>query len=210
MVFKIGVVFGGAAVKKGFSFVEISIVLVIIGLVMAMALKGKELITSSEIRKELNKFRKYEAAFTGTMMKTNKPYPIDLPATGNLAQFTAWSDDVCDLFIKQNYLKHEDKQMRYSSPTPVVFYPDLVTEADEGYSEPTSYLGQTFSVRLANVSDMFVCLVENMLDDRDMYNGTGKLFGNGIESFTDAQYSDCISLGTGNNDKTYGYMIFKN
>jgi prepilin-type N-terminal cleavage/methylation domain-containing protein len=197
-------------VKKGFSFVEISIVLVIIGLIMAMALKGKELITSSEIRKELNKFRKYEAAFTGTMMKTNKPYPIDLPASGSVSQFTAWSDDVCDIFIKQNYLKQEDKLMRYSSPAPVVFYPDLATEIDEGYSEPSSYLGQTFSVRLANVPDMFACLVENMLDDRDMYNGTGKLFGNGTESFTDAEYSDCISLGAGSGNKTYGYMIFKN
>jgi prepilin-type N-terminal cleavage/methylation domain-containing protein len=197
-------------VKKGFSFVEISIVLVIIGLVMAMALKGKELITSSEIRKELNKFRKYEAAFTGTMMKTNKSFPIELPASGGVAEFTAWSDDVCDLFIKQNYLKHEDKQMRYSNPAPVVFYPDLVTEAGVGYSEPTSYLGQTFSVRLENVPDMFACLVENMLDDMDMYNGTGKLFSTSASFPAPLPYSDCISLGAGNNNKIYGYMVFKN
>ncbi|MDR2105236.1 MAG: type II secretion system GspH family protein [Deferribacteraceae bacterium] len=197
--------------KKGFSFVELSIVLVIVGLIMAMVLKGKELITSSEIRKELNKFRKYEAAFTGSLMKTNKPYPKELPELNTVDQYTVWSDNISDTFIEQNYLKEEDKYMRYNTKTPVVFYPDL-DSGGEGYpSVPVSgdnytRRGENFSVYLDDASEVFICLLENMIDDRDTVIGRGRLIS-GNRQFTNAEYSDCT--GVKDVRRAYAYMFFK-
>jgi prepilin-type N-terminal cleavage/methylation domain-containing protein len=199
-------------VKKGFSFVEMAIVLVIIGLIMGMVLKGKELITSSEIRKELNKFRKYEAAFTGTLMKTNKPFPKGLPNDpGSIPQLRVWSDNISDLFIEQNYLKNEDKFMRYDVNTAVVFYPDLSIGTSGWYEVPNPVLGlgENFSVYLTSPADMFICLLENMIDDKDVNYGTGRYIGGGLD-FTGKEYSDCFSLGDSRtHGNSYGYMFFK-
>jgi prepilin-type N-terminal cleavage/methylation domain-containing protein len=198
-------------VKKGFSFVEMAIVLVIIGLIMGMVLKGKELITSSEIRKELNKFRKYEAAFTGTLMKTNKPFPKELPDDpSSTDQLRVWSDNISDLFIEQNYLKEEDKFMRYAENTAVVFFPDLSINASGGYEVPNPVLGlgENFSVYLGNPARLFICLLENMLDDKDVNYSAGRYIGAVVTNFNGEAYSDCLSLGdvrSGN----YGYMFFK-
>jgi prepilin-type N-terminal cleavage/methylation domain-containing protein len=205
----LSVVSGGMVVKKGFSFVEMAIVLVIIGLIMGMALKGKELITSSEIRKELNKFRKYEAAFTGTLMKTNK-LPKNLPDDAtNIALFRDWSDNISDLFIEQNYLKKEDKFMRYDTPDTVVFYPDLSVNTGGGYSKPSIVLGENFSVYLTNPSDMFICLLENMIDDKNVNLSSGRYIGTGsVNNFEEQIYSDCFRLGDSRRND-YAYMFFK-
>jgi prepilin-type N-terminal cleavage/methylation domain-containing protein len=194
-------------VKKGFSFVEIAIVLVIIGLIMGMALKGKELITSSEIRKELNKFRKYEAAFTGTLMKTNKSFPEALPASISPASLRVWSDNITDLFIEQNYLKNEDKFMRYDDNTSVVFYPDLSVNTAGGYDASTAAIGENFSVYLTGPADMFICLLENMIDDKDVNYASGRYISKG-KNFDGKQYSDCFSLGN-THGSPYAYMFFK-
>jgi prepilin-type N-terminal cleavage/methylation domain-containing protein len=197
-------------VKKGFSFVEMAIVLVIIGLIMGMVLKGKELITSSEIRKELNKFRKYEAAFTGTLMKTNKPLPKELPSL-NTAALRTWSSEVSDLFIEQNYLKSEDKFMRYDENTAVVFYPDISADINGGYTLPPASapgLGENFSVYLGNPSRMFICLLENMIDDKDVDNAIGRYIGGGTD-FSGKDYSDCLSVDGAPSGKAYAYMFFK-
>jgi prepilin-type N-terminal cleavage/methylation domain-containing protein len=195
--------------KKGFSFVELSIVLVIIGLIMAMVIKGKELITSSEIRKELNKFRKYEAAFTGTLMKTNKPFPEPLPTTDSIPLLTQWSDNVSNKFIEQNYLKEEDKLMRYNTSTAVVFYPDMDALPAGGYDFPTNYTrsGESFSVYFSSVSDVFICLLENMIDDKDLETANGRRVGGINKQFTSAEYSDCT--GVADNRRPYAYMFFK-
>ncbi|MDR2401442.1 MAG: type II secretion system GspH family protein [Deferribacteraceae bacterium] len=198
--------------KRGFSFVEMSIVLVIIGLIMAMALKGKELVTSSEIRKELNKFRKYEAAFTGTLMKTNKPLPKELPDSA--AGLVVWSDNITDKFIEQNYLKLEDKYTRYNTNTAdskiVEFYPDVGVANGMYVIDPADYprWGETFSVYFDNVSDVFVCLLENMIDDKDVDNATGRSVNTTGNNFSVAEYSDCTSLSA-SDKRRYAYMFFK-
>ena len=48
--------------RKGFTIVELAIVLVVIGIIMAMAIKGKNLVDTARFRMEINKIYKLEAA----------------------------------------------------------------------------------------------------------------------------------------------------
>ncbi len=48
--------------KKGFTIVELAIVLVVIGIILAMAVKGKALVETARYKAEINKIRKLEAA----------------------------------------------------------------------------------------------------------------------------------------------------
>jgi prepilin-type N-terminal cleavage/methylation domain-containing protein len=48
--------------KKGFTLVEMSIVMVVIGLILGMALKGKSLLDSATIRNEVNKLSLMQSA----------------------------------------------------------------------------------------------------------------------------------------------------
>ena len=49
-------------IKKGFTIVELAIVLVVIGIIMAMVVKGKQIVDSARDRAELAKIAKLEAA----------------------------------------------------------------------------------------------------------------------------------------------------
>jgi prepilin-type N-terminal cleavage/methylation domain-containing protein len=56
--------------KKGFTFVELAIVLVIIGIIMGMALKGRSLIEGAKTRSEVRKLEKIQAAVSGWYSNT--------------------------------------------------------------------------------------------------------------------------------------------
>lgn len=62
------------AFRKGFSLIELSIVLIIIGLLMAAIMKGKDLIRSAEMKKFYNTFVKaWELAYTQYYDRTGIP-----------------------------------------------------------------------------------------------------------------------------------------
>ena len=62
--------------SKGFTLVELAIVLVIIGFLLAMGLKGSELIRSAKLQKEAYKFKKIAAAI-GTYYNNHNVLPGD-------------------------------------------------------------------------------------------------------------------------------------
>jgi prepilin-type N-terminal cleavage/methylation domain-containing protein len=61
---------------KGFTLVELAIVLVIIGFLLAMGLKGAQLVRTAKIQKEAYKFKKIAAAI-GTYYNTHSRMPGD-------------------------------------------------------------------------------------------------------------------------------------
>jgi prepilin-type N-terminal cleavage/methylation domain-containing protein len=56
--------------KKGFTLVELSIVMVVIGLIIGMSLKGKSLLDSATIRNEVNKLSLMQSA-VATLLTTS-------------------------------------------------------------------------------------------------------------------------------------------
>jgi prepilin-type N-terminal cleavage/methylation domain-containing protein len=69
---------GGFIVKKhGFTLIELSIVIVIIGLIVAGVVGGRALVESSKIRTVISEFKQFEVAFN-TFRLTYSAYPGDM------------------------------------------------------------------------------------------------------------------------------------
>lgn len=77
--------------KLGFTLIELSIVLVIIGLIIGGALVGRDLIRAAEIRSQITQIEKYRTAIKTFQLKYNA-LPGDLtPATATAFGFTTRS-----------------------------------------------------------------------------------------------------------------------
>jgi prepilin-type N-terminal cleavage/methylation domain-containing protein len=68
------------SLKKGFTIVELAIVLVVIGIILGMAVKGKALLHSARIKAEVAKLNKFEAAVATYFAKTGTIENFWIPA----------------------------------------------------------------------------------------------------------------------------------
>lgn len=68
--------------KKGFTLVELAIVLIIIGLLVGGVLQGQELIKQAQIRNILSSIREYDTAVNTFRAKYNNALPGDLTQAG--------------------------------------------------------------------------------------------------------------------------------
>lgn len=89
------------AFRKGFSLIELSIVLIIIGLLMAAVMKGRDLIRSAEMKKFYNTFIKaWELAYTQYYDRTGMPLgaPLYVKENGNKVEIKDFvgADEVID------------------------------------------------------------------------------------------------------------------
>jgi prepilin-type N-terminal cleavage/methylation domain-containing protein len=201
-------------VKKGFTLVELAIVLVIIGLITGMAVKGRSLAAAAEMREEVNKMRKYENAFATHFAKSGN----FIPAYYDETDAQQWSDNVTRIFLKHGYLVPKDLIMKYnSSNSATLFVVDLVNSPanpDFGYNldRDVEASGITnFGVHLGTALDYFVCSIEIMGDDRNILSGLGRIAYNGTgsaeENFEDEEYSDCSEFPA-TATRQYGYVVY--
>ena len=80
--------------NKGFTLIELAIVLVIIGLIVGGVLVGQDLIRAAEVRAQISQIEKYNTAVNTFRVKFNA-IPGDMPlVTANLFGFT--TDASCD------------------------------------------------------------------------------------------------------------------
>ncbi|HIC87400.1 MAG TPA: prepilin-type N-terminal cleavage/methylation domain-containing protein [Aquificae bacterium] len=89
------------AFRIGFSLIELSIVLIIIGLLMAAVMKGRDLIRSAEMKKFYNTFIKaWELAYTQYYDRTGMPLgaPLYVKENGNKVEIKDFvgADEVID------------------------------------------------------------------------------------------------------------------
>jgi prepilin-type N-terminal cleavage/methylation domain-containing protein len=99
--------------KKGFTFVELAIVLVIIGIIMGMALKGRSLIEGAKTRSEVRKLEKIQASVSGWYTNTgiastptefwrlNETYGCGSAEEGTVASTLITNADVLCLDLRQ-------------------------------------------------------------------------------------------------------------
>lgn len=75
--------------QKGFTLVELSIVLIIIGLIISSVLVGQDLIKSSELRSVVSQYREFQAATITFQGKYNGELPGDIDNGGSFGLGTA-------------------------------------------------------------------------------------------------------------------------
>jgi len=127
------------AFRKGFSLIELSVVLIIIGLLMAAIMKGKDLIRSAEMKKFYNTFVKaWELAYTQYYDRTGIPlggplYTNDTQ-TNKLVKFS-------DFVGADKYLNNKDFVFRN---------PDTIEQRakDVGLELPDTGLDKTYKYRI--------------------------------------------------------------
>jgi prepilin-type N-terminal cleavage/methylation domain-containing protein len=180
--------------KKGFSMVELAIVLVIIGIIMGMALKGRSVLEAAKIRNEARKLERFELAIAVAVQKLGPKGTV-----GELETYTAGDNFLSeDIFISENLLNAADYEtytMPYSGNNPQMrkriynsrlsreeTVANLIIDNADGRQDPGATL-------VFSAAPYLVCQFEILLDDRD------KLTGQGVINRLDFVGTDGVAYG---------------
>jgi prepilin-type N-terminal cleavage/methylation domain-containing protein len=191
---------------KGFTFVELAIVLVIIGIIMGLAVKGRTLIRGAKLRAEIRKIDKLQTA----LMSYINIYKGILPDYDDNASTAPYSIDY-NLFLEQDLIKMNDMLASYNATPSISGTAD--TYAIWGYSmcgtddDNVSFYGVECesgefmicpnicvvgmklnpdrSVDYSPILLSMKCSIEAMADDMDYLNGSGR----SSTGFADLEYS---------------------
>jgi prepilin-type N-terminal cleavage/methylation domain-containing protein len=160
--------------KKGFTLVEMSIVMVVIGLILGMALKGKSLLDSATIRNEVNKLSLMQSAVT-TLLTTSS-------SDGSLNELPKDNTTKGYNFIENNFLvnkgllsakdisyddaQHEIAYCSYPAGNSGAFIPEL------GHDDANNSMLCVFTP--GNWPYKFHCVAETTLDDQNVLLGKGR------------------------------------
>ena len=210
-------------VKKGFTIVELAIVLVVIGIILSMAVKGKSLVDAARLRMEVNKVRKLEAAIH--IFLAVHPELIPSVNRTSYGYDYHWGNlDMQNLYDAGIVSKNELESKISSTPTvwtPIQcqYYsakhgPDPVNHGlidfFRGTSQaidwaPTNYCARMLmSVTVNDVSSnmrwlpmpsRLRCAIEVYLDDENTRTGVARqVWSWKFTEFTKEEYSDCMKL----------------
>jgi prepilin-type N-terminal cleavage/methylation domain-containing protein len=186
--------------KKGFTFVELAIVLVIMGIIMGLAVKGRSLIRGAKMRNEIRKIEKLQTALM-SYINIYKGVPPDYDG----ASTAPFSIDY-NIFLERDLIKMNDMlatlnatdTISSTSYTYAVWgYTMCGVDKTDNYSfygegcEDSS--GKSFctdicvagmtltdngggnkTVTYSPVMMEMKCAIEAMADDRDYNNGSGR------------------------------------
>ena len=221
--------------KSGFTIVELAIVLVVIGIIIGMAVKGKSLVDAARVRADLAKINKVEAAAAIYYTKTNNqpvwsPYDPERNDAVELGLLT-----YNDFLLEALGMEHPDggflKRM-YVHACEAAPYPDDPSSfgwkgtylVGGGTSVPHTY-NSCILVGLENPplpvpvstsagsSHFYVCHVETGLDDMNdrsgaMRQGTNITAGSLQIRIDPAHYADCDALRNTRDREIVYYKIF--
>ncbi|MDW5415465.1 prepilin-type N-terminal cleavage/methylation domain-containing protein [Iodobacter sp. CM08] len=169
----------GQAKQTGFTLVELAIVLVIIGLILGMAFKGKDLIDGAKVKSMAAQYNKVQAAFNIYFEKYGG-YPGDgctaLQVLGTFTQCpTAGRNGILDTVIEANsaliqlqnanILTAADLQTPFGAAWGV-----SVSTSNVFPPAGTNYLSFTNAnaAPIATVADArYVCALDRMIDNGD-------------------------------------------
>jgi prepilin-type N-terminal cleavage/methylation domain-containing protein len=208
--------------KYGFSLVELTIVLIIVGIIIAMFMGGISFMEKARIKTELGKLSKFSSALTtyyaqnGTMPKewTGGSKPASAPSRSyepeNFEDFGLTTED-----FRSNYQVAKDEnsfivsscwlETTGASPNHRYNYKDMPTESNPSHMVCVYF--NTFYGR-------FICNLEKSIDDKRVNRNDGLLWatqtGVGIGAAADNTYTN-VSCDEIEDDKTgpYGYKIFQ-
>lgn len=201
--------------KFGFTIVELAIVLVVIGIILSMALKGKQLVEVAMLKREVQKIRKLETAFAIYYAKKNglpkyeyvrlsasdRAY-VDMQAFYDLGLLT--EKDLTVGSSTSSYMASGSNLNSAVSMCKSAYLPntDKKVWAHAENSNNSSF--DRYSSQLEYCSDYteitvnVVCEYEKLADDANVRDGNGRVHDTGINELDnlDIDDTDCLPLKT--------------
>ncbi|WP_051258665.1 MULTISPECIES: type II secretion system protein [Chitinibacter] len=193
-----------ASRQTGFTLVELAIVLVIIGLILGMAFKGKDLIDGAKVKNMQAQYNKIVAGFNIYYEKYGA-YPGDgcatapaagattCPATGRngLINGATESAAAMTLLMNTNILTSADVRSVFGQDWVIS---DAAT-TQTGYASNTNYLTLT-STATAAADVRFVCALDRLMDDGVNSSGIVRSAGQNYTATDDCwALSGQVSIG---------------
>jgi prepilin-type N-terminal cleavage/methylation domain-containing protein len=183
--------------KKGFSMVELAIVLVVIGIIMGMALKGGQIVEAAKIRREARKLERFEIAVAVAVQKLGPKGTVgELEIYGNNVNYL--SED----YFKNNNLLTVDDYETYTTPQSSdpqgrkrIYNSRLSNSGGVGNIDAADGRGDPGATLVLRGSPFLICQLESMLDDLDKVTGQGAI---NVLTFT------------GTDGNAYGYAQLSN
>jgi prepilin-type N-terminal cleavage/methylation domain-containing protein len=201
--------------NKGFTIVELAIVLVVIGIILGMAVKGKALVDAARMKAEVAKINKFEAAIAIFFASNNYSMP-DVVASG-LNPGIARS-----VFLERGILTNADFEQKIDNLEWGIYRCHVLPSDDSRYySSSTQTQGYTASFCISTSSDTstgifwdrvpmsgkFICNVEAVRDDENVTTGHGRGWGMVLTQPADPEkYRNCADW-TQAEGGLYGYKI---
>lgn len=216
--------------KKGFTLVELAIVLVVIGLLMGMAFKGKTLIESARAKADYQKINKIEAALNiynskyGTLPGLVKSGP-DI---GNISPKLFYKAIIDEGLLQASDFKVTSMGVAFlnivgcqevSDGAGNLIWRVMNAREDTGICVYNTNISPEFmedsnNIAFAKASPIpkyLACQLETLADDRNVHNGDGRVIegGNGpldIPNYDCSRYAN--DSGTEGSDGAYAFRIF--
>jgi prepilin-type N-terminal cleavage/methylation domain-containing protein len=152
--------------KKAFTIVELSIVLVVIGIIAGMALKAKTIVDTAKMRTNVAKIERIRSA-VGVMMAQ---FEDDLKSFERDTVSGGLYDS--NILINKGLLKASDLDGVTSGTGKWAFYNcDPGLKGETGHDISGSYDGANICIRHTELSPMYYCSVEKFMDDEDQTYG---------------------------------------
>jgi hypothetical protein len=169
--------------KKGFSGVEVAIVLLVLGLMAVIVFRGGILIHSSEVRAEVGKINKNATAVSIYYSELNAIPGYDNASSPSTDAATLGLIDIDDM-IDQQFITELDLESKFSQNnweyyhgiTPNFTIPP-VGEDNRTYMVDNNI--RTIGLSIKQVEVRFLCSFERIVDDYNFLNGTGRYFTGG-------------------------------
>ena len=177
--------------KKGFTIVELAIVLVVIGIILGMAVKGKALVDAARMRAEVTKMNKFEAAVATYYARTN--YLPEEDASGNILK---------EVFIDKELLTNRDFEVRVGTGYWTANRCNTVSDgaAVPKYNFEHSATGSNVCVIITtagtgstalSVDSKLMCNIEVMKDDENLSSGEGRGYAGILTDTGSIVYRNC-------------------
>lgn len=177
--------------KKGFSLVELAIVLVVIGILMGLAIKGKSLIDAANLKADINKIARIQMAVNTYFTKYDR-----LPGMPSGGTATLTDKIVYDALVDEELLKYNDMVISDGSYGDISYWHFtgcsynvdgyLVSQSITSGNRLCIFVGSVEPGNMTSTApatnprskESYICSIETMIDDYNVRAGNGRLTSN--------------------------------